>query len=92
MPEVCLQRYPVLGEMSYLKMLCAQMLVSFNEVCEAQGEFPVATGSMKKEVKNIKLACKAYHTSPSEMRMHRFVHAFNKLNNFSMAAYPVGMH
>jgi len=47
---------------------------------------------MKKEFKNIKLARKAYHTSSFEMRMHCFVHAFNKLNNFSMATTPVGMH
>ena len=92
MPEVCIERYPVLGEMSYLKMQSVYILIALNQFREDRGQSPVAVGPMKKEIKNIALARKSYNTSTTPMRMHNFIHTFNTLNHYSMVAYTAGMH
>ena len=68
------------------------ILVALNRFRVARGQAPVAVGLMKRELRNIKLAWKSYSTSSTPMRMHNFIHTFNKLNGYSMVTYPVGMH
>ena len=92
MPEICLSRYPILGEMTYLKMQSVNILSALNELRVKHGQLPVAIGPINQEMKKIDIARKSYQESSEGMNMHNFIVAFNKLNRFSMVAYPVGMH
>ena len=92
MPDICIARYPVLGEMSYLKMQCVTILVALNKIRVANNEEPVAIGPIEQEMRSIQRARKSYKSSPDSMRMHNFISVFNKCNGYSMVAYPVGMH
>jgi len=92
MPEICISRYPALGEMSYLKMQSVYILVALNK-WRLINEFPdIALGPIKREMANITIARKSYKMSSRKSRMFKFISAFNKLNGYSMGAYPVGMH
>ena len=92
MPDACLTECPVLGEMTYQKMMSVQMLNVLNNHFESVGVFAVATGALDRETKNVMIARKAYREADSTRKMHDFVSAFNKLNGYSMIAHPVGMH
>ena len=92
MPEIRIARYPVLREMSYLKIQSVCRLVTLNK-WRLINEFPeIARGPIQYEMANITIARKSYKKSSRKSRMFKFVSAFNKLNIYSMVAYPVGMH
>lgn len=92
MPEVCLSKFFVLGEMSYQKMLMTELLKALNVHRKSKGQLPTATGPLERELRNIEEARKAYSASMSGRKMHEFISTFNKLNGYSMVAHPVGMH
>ena len=92
MPDICVSRYPVLGEMSYLKMQTVCILVALNKWRLSNDLPEIALGPIEREMENITIARKSYETSPRKSKMFKFITAFNKLNGYSMVAYPVGMH
>ena len=92
MPDVFLSMHPVLGDVTYCKMLSVMILNSLNEYRLKNNEQPTAVGPIDHEMKNIDIARQEYSSSSESNRMHNFISAFNQLNQYSMVAYPVGMH
>ena len=92
MPDVFLSMHPILGDVTYCKMLSVMILNSLNEYRLNNNEEPTAVGPIEHEMKNIDIARQKYSSSSKSKRMHNFIVAFNHLNRYSMVAYPVGMH
>ena len=85
-----LEKWPVLGEMAYGKMMATLTLKRLNEVRLSNKDLPIATGPIKYELRNIEYARQAYElTNKSYMA---FCKAFISVNSMSLIAWQVGEH
>lgn len=92
MPNICLSMFPPIAEMVYLKTLAVSVLVHYNQYRNENNQAAVASGPLRYERISLEEARKAYTSAPKNEAMFQFISKFNSFNNYSMVAYPVGMH
>ena len=82
-----LQRYPIIGEFSYIKMMVVMILQTWNQERKVKGELAVAEGPLKKEIESIQ-----YARSCFKGNYFYFVVNYNLKNRFSLVCYTAGLH
>ena len=83
-----LERYPLLIEFSYLKMVAVMVLIALNKSRRLNSLPEVAEGPIAREMKSISYARKYFRKG----NYFLFVLNFNLMNRFSLVCHPVFYH
>ena len=92
MPKICVEKFPILAEMTYLKMVSVLILDAFNKSKVSSRFGEIAKGPLTCELLSLEQSRQSTESSPDHKRIHDLVVAFNSHNKYSMVCYPVGMH
>ena len=92
MPQVCVHTFPVLPEMTFLKMVAILVVDTLNQSSSSRRYGSIATGPLSFELSNLVSARQSLSSSPPDQKIARLIIEFNAFNKYSMVCYPVGMH
>ena len=85
-----MERFPLLGEFSYMKMIGTMIIFRLNEILKTTKNFKLAIGPLQNEYANIVMARNCF--SASNRNYHTFISNYNNQNSASLVAYNVGLH
>ena len=92
MPQVCVHTFPVLAEMTFLKMVAILVVDTLNQSSSSRRYGSIAIGPLSFELSNLTSARQSISSSPPDQKIVRLIIEFNAFNKYSMVCYPVGMH
>ena len=92
MPNICISRYFVLGEMTHQKMMAVKLMCAMNKRILALAMKAVAQGALERELSNLHVARYLHDSAAGKSKLFCFLSAFNKMNGYSNVAHSVGMH
>ena len=92
MPRSCVSTFPILAEMTFLKMVAILVIDRFNRSRFGQHYGNLAAGPVSSELANLCSARMSVSSALPNEKIERLISDFNSFNKYSMVCYPVGMH